>query len=132
MDNLNNIIKKNNVIIQYFLIVCIIISGINCIKKSDSNIFLFLFLYAIIIPQNIQINEKNIKNERLSLAVIFILSEIVDFIWVLEFRKMNYGLSYILSWLEIFIKIPIIIIIFLISLSENVKKNGFNELNEDL
>ena len=135
MDNLYIIIKKNNNIIQYFLIGCIFFSGINCIKRADYNIFLYIFvLYTLFIPQKIQINEKNLKNERLSLAVIFIISEIVDFIWILKFRKMNYGFSYTFTWLEIFIKIPIIIIIFVIFLSENEKnkKNNFIELNEEL
>jgi len=134
MDNLYIIIKNNNNIIQYFLIGCIFFSGINCIKKVDFNIFLYIFvLYTIFIPQNPQINKKNLKNERLSLAVIFIISEIVDLIWILRFRDLNYGFSYTFTWLEIFIKIPIIIIIFVITLSENEnKKNNFTELNEEL
>ena len=76
-----------------------------------------------------QPNPNNIKNERLFMSLSFIISFIIDFIWIVIYKKKNINLSILLSWIEIIIKIPVFFIVLVMWLGSN--KTIFKDNNDN-
>ena len=137
MDNVKNMIQSNEKVIEYLIFGCIALAGLNCIERADYNFFIFLFIYyTMIVKHKFQPNPNNIKNERLFMTLSFIISFIIDFIWIMIHKNKNVYLSILLSWIEIIIKIPVFFIVLVMWLGSNktIFKNNndnFEKLDEE-
>ena len=130
MDNVKNMIQSNEKVIEYLIFGCIALAGLNCIERADYNFFIFLFIYyTMIMKHKFQPNPNNIKNERLFMSLSFIISFIIDFIWIVIYKNKNINLSILLSWIEIIIKIPAFFIVLVMWLGSN--KTIFKDNNDN-
>ena len=130
MDNVKNMIESNEKVIEYYIFGCLCLSVLNCIERADYNFFIFLFIYyTMIMKHKFQPNPNNIKNERLFMSLSFIISFIIDFIWIVIYKNKNINLSILLSWIEIIIKIPVFFIVLVMWLGSN--KTIFKDNNDN-
>ena len=83
----------------------------------------------MIVKHKFQPNPNNIKNERLFITLSFIISFIIDFIWIMIHKNKNVYLSILLSWIEIIIKIPAFFIVLVMWLGSN--KTIFKDNNDN-
>ena len=136
MDNVKNMIESNEKVIEYYIFGCLCLSGLNCIERADYNFFIFLFIYYTMIKKHkFQPDPKNIKSERLFMTLSFIISFIVDFIWIMIYKNKNVNLSILLSWIEIIVKVPIFAIVVIMWLGSDKKvfkeNDNFEKLDEE-
>ena len=83
-------------------------------------------------------NQKIINLERMLLTFVLIISLLVDVIWALSHSNLNSSFIIYLSWIELVIKIFVIIIVFVMwqgnkseSSKSELEGTGFKEFEEE-
>ncbi len=140
MDKVYNILKARSNMIGSIILGCAAFSSIITLERPDYNLFLFVFIaYTMFWKEDgLKTNQKIINLERMLLTFVLIISLLVDVIWTLSHSNLNSSFIIYLSWIELVIKIFVIIIVFVMwqgNKSERSKSElegtGFKEFEEE-
>ena len=124
MDKIYNFFKSKSKLVNTFLICCAGFSSIITLERPDYNLFLFLFVAFSIFWNQSQtgINPKIISFERMMCTLIMSISLLADLIWIITHKGINSSIVIYFSWIEFFIKILVIGIVFI--MWQGYKKEG--------
>ena len=140
MDKAYKILKNQSKIVNIFLMFCVGFSSIITLERPDYNLFLFLFVAFSMFWEQGQSkqNPKIIIFERMLFTFTMTLSLFVDLIWILTHNGINSSFIIFFSWIEFFIKICVILIVFIMwkgyskqCSTEDIEGTGFNNLEEE-
>ena len=140
MDKAYNFFKSHTSLISTILLGCAAFSSIITLERPDYNLFLFLFVAFSIFWKNThsKTNPKIIIFERMLCTMTMTLSLLVDLIWIFTHKGINSSLIIYMSWIEFFIKIFVIVIVFIMwqgykkeSSTTDGEGTGFRELEEE-
>ena len=140
MDKVYKVLKNQAKLANIFLLLCVGFSAIITLERPDYNLFLFLFVAFSIFWKNThsKTNPKLIIFERMLCTMTMTLSLLVDLIWIFTHKDINSSLIIYMSWIEFFIKIFVIGIIFIMwqgykkeSSTTDGEGTGFRELEEE-
>ena len=140
MDKVYNILKARSNLIGSIILGCAAFSSIITLERPDYNLFLFVFIaYTMFWKEDgLKTNQKIINLERMLLTFVLIISLLVDFIWTLSHSNLNSSFIIYLSWIELVIKIFVIIIVFVMwhgnkseSSKSELEGTGFKEFEEE-
>ena len=126
MDNIYKVLKSKSNMVYMFLLGCIGFSSIITLERPDYNLFLFLFV-AFSMFWNKSSSRPNPKPkliifERMLCTITMTASLLVDLIWLSSHSGINSSLIISFSWIEFFIKILVIGIVFV--MWQGYKKEG--------
>ena len=140
MDKVYNLLKNQAKAVNAFLLLCAGFSSVITLERPDYNLFLFLFVAFSIfwkIPQY-KCNPKYIIFERMLCTMTMTISLLVDLIWIFTHKDINSSLIIYMSWIEFFIKIFVIVIVYIIwqgykkeGSAFDIEGTGFRELEEE-
>ena len=140
MDSAYKFLKSHNKIVNIFLLCCVGFSAIITLERPDYDLFLFLFVaFSMFWSQDQpKMNPKIIIFERMLCTFTMSLSLFVDLIWILTHNNINSSIIIYFSWIQFFIKIFVIFIVFIMWKGykkergdANIEGTGFNELEEE-
>ena len=140
MDKVYNILKARSNLIGSIILGCAAFSSIITLERPDYNLFLFVFIaYTMFWKEDgLKTNQKIINLERMLLTFVLIISLLVDVIWALSHSTLNSSFIIYLSWIELVIKIFVIIIVFVMwqgnkseSSKSELEGTGFKEFEEE-
>ena len=140
MDKVYNILKARSNLIGSIILGCAAFSSIITLERPDYNLFLFVFIaYTMFWKEDgLKTNQKIINLERMLLTFVLIISLLVDVIWTLSHSNLNSSFIIYLSWIELVIKIFVIIIVFVMwkgnkseSSKSELEGTGFKEFEEE-
>ena len=124
MDKVYNLLKNQAKAVNVFLLLCAGFSSLITLERPDYNLFLFLFVAFSIfwkIPQY-KLNPKFIIFERMLCTMTMTISLLVDLIWIFTHKDINSSLIIYMSWIEFFIKIFVIVVVYI--MWQGYKKEG--------
>ena len=140
MDKVYNLLKNQAKAVNVFLLLCAGFSSLITLERPDYNLFLFLFVAFSIfwkIPQY-KLNPKFIIFERMLCTMTMTISLLVDLIWIFTHKDINSSLIIYMSWIEFFIKIFVIVIVYIMwqgykkeGSTFDIEGTGFRELEEE-
>ena len=140
MDKVYNLLKNQAKAVNVFLLLCTGFSSLITLERPDYNLFLFLFVAFSIfwkIPQY-KVNPKYIIFERMLCTMTMTISLLVDLIWIFTHKDINSSLIIYMSWIEFFIKIFVIVIVYIMwqgykkeGSAFDIEGTGFRELEEE-
>ena len=142
MDSFYKALKTNSNMVYMFLLGCIGFSSIITLERPDYNLFLFLFV-AFSMFWNKSSSRPNPKPkliifERMLCTITMTASLLVDLIWLSSHSGINSSLIISLSWIEFFIKIFVIGIVFVMwqgykkeGVTADIEGTGFRGLEEE-
>ena len=140
MDKVYNLLKNQAKAVNVFLLLCAGFSSLITLERPDYNLFLFLFVAFSIfwkIPQY-KLNPKFIIFERMLCTMTMTISLLVDLIWIFTHKDINSSLIIYMSWIEFFIKIFVIVIVYIMwqgykkeGSAFDIEGTGFRELEEE-
>ena len=126
MDNIYKVLKSKSNMVYMFLLGCIAFSSIITLERPDYNLFLFLFVAFSMFwnkpISRLNPNPKLIIFERMLCTITMTASLLVDLIWLFSHSEINSSLIISFSWIEFFIKILVIGIVFV--MWQGYKKEG--------
>ncbi len=126
MDSIYKSLKTNSNMVYMFLLGCIGFSSIITLERPDYNLFLFLFVAFSMFwnksSSRPNPNPRLIIFERMLCTITMTASLLVDLIWLSSHSGINSSLIISLSWIEFFIKIFVIGIVFV--MWQGYKKEG--------
>ena len=124
MDSIYKLLKKQAKLANIFLLACVGFSSIITLERPDYNLFLFLFVAFSIFWKNPRSrpNPKLIVFERMLCTITMTASLLVDLIWIYTHKDINSSFIIFMSWIEFFVKIFIIGIVFI--MWQGYKKEG--------
>ena len=126
MDNIYKVLKSKSNLVYMCLLGCIGLSSIITLERPDYNLFLFLFVAFAMFwnkpNSRPSPNPKLIIFERMLCTITMTASLLVDLIWLSSHSGINSSLIISLSWIEFFIKILVIGIVFI--MWKGYKKEG--------
>jgi len=140
MDSFYKFLKTNSNMIYMFLLGCIGFSSIITLERPDYNLFLFVFVAFSMFwnKSPSKSNPKLIIFERMLCTITMTASLLVDLIWLFSHSGINSSLIISLSWIEFFIKIFVIGIVFVMwqgskkeGLTADIEGTGFKEFEEE-
>ena len=140
MDKVYNILKARSNLIGSIILGCAAFSSIITLERPDYNLFLFVFIaYTMFWKEDgLKTNQKIINLERMLLTFVLIISLLVDVIWALSHSNLNSSFIIYLSWIELVIKIFVIIIVFVMwkgnkkeSSQSELEGTGFKQFEEE-
>ena len=140
MDKVYNNLKARSNLIGSIILGCAAFSSIITLERPDYNLFLFVFIaYTMFWKEDgLKTNQKIINLERMLLTFVLIISLLVDVIWTLSHSNLNSSFIIYLSWIELVIKIFVIIIVFVMwqgnkseSSKSELEGTGFKEFEEE-
>ena len=142
MDSFHKALKTNSNMVYMFLLGCIGFSSIITLERPDYNLFLFLFV-AFSMFWNKSSSRPNPKPkliifERMLCTITMTASLLVDLIWLSSHSGINSSLIISLSWIEFFIKIFVIGIVFVMwqgykkeGVTADIEGTGFKQFEEE-
>ena len=142
MDNIYKVLKSKSNMVYMFLLGCIGFSSIITLERPDYNLFLFLFV-AFSMFWNKSSSRPNPKPkliifERMLCTITMTASLLVDLIWLSSHSGINSSLIISLSWIEFFIKIFVIGIVFVMwqgykkeGVTADIEGTGFKQFEEE-
>ena len=142
MDSFYKALKTNSNMVYMFLLGCIGFSSIITLERPDYNLFLFLFV-AFSMFWNKSSSRPNPKPkliifERMLCTITMTASLLVDLIWLSSHSGINSSLIISLSWIEFFIKIFVIGIVFVMwqgykkeGVTADIEGTGFKQFEEE-
>ena len=142
MDSFYKALKTNSNMVYMFLLGCIGFSSIITLERPDYNLFLFLFV-AFSMFWNKSSSRPNPKPkliifERMLCTITMTASLLVDLIWLSSHSGINSSLIISLSWIEFFIKILVIGIVFVMwqgykkeGVTADIEGTGFKQFEEE-
>ena len=140
MDKIYKLIKSQSKFVNIFLICCAGFSSIITLERPDYNLFLFLFVaFSIFWNQSqTRLNPKLIDFERMLCTITMAASLLVDLIWIYTHNEINSSIIIFFSWIEFFIKILVIGIVFVMwqgyrreRTMADIEGTGFRGLEEE-
>ena len=140
MDKVYKVLKNQAKLANIFLLLCVGFSAIITLERPDYNLFLFLFVAFSIFWKNThsKTNPKLIIFERMLCTMTMTLSLLVDLIWIFTHKGFNSSLIIYMSWIEFFIKIVIIGIVYIMwqgykkeGATADIEGTGFREFQEE-
>ena len=140
MDSLYKFLNTNSSTVYMLLLGCIGFSSIITLERPDYNLFLFLFVAFSMFwnKSPSRPNPKLIIFERMLCTITMSASLLVDLIWLSSHSGINSSLIVSLSWIEFFIKIVVIGIVFVMwqgykkeGLTADIEGTGFKEFEEE-
>ena len=140
MDNIYKLLKTKASLVNVLLLGCVGFSSIITLERPDYNLFLFLFVAFSIFWKNSQLspNPKIIAFERMLCTITMTASLLVDLIWIYTHKEINSSYIIYMSWIEFFIKIIIIGIVYIMwqgykkeGYTANIEGTGFKQFEEE-
>ena len=140
MDKVYNDLKERSNLIGSIILGCAAFSSIITLERPDYNLFLFVFIaYTMFWKENeLKPIQKIITLERRLFTFVLTISLLVDVIWTLSHSNLNSSFIIYLSWIELVIKIFVIIIVFVMwqgnkseSSKSELEGTGFKEFEEE-
>ena len=140
MDKVYNLLKSQSKLVNTFLICCAGFSAILTLERPDYNLFLFLFVAFSMFWNQAQskVNPKIISFERILCTITMTASLLVDLLWIWTHKGINSSFIIFFSWIEFFIKIFVIGIVYIMwqgSKKEvntgDIEGTGFNKFEEE-
>ena len=124
MDKVYSLLNSQSKIINIFLLFCAGFSSIITLERPDYNLFLFLFVAFAIFwnNQNPGASPQLIRFERMLCTITMTASLLADLIWIFTHKGINSSTIIYFSWIEFFIKIFVIGIVFI--MWQGYKKDG--------
>ena len=126
MDSIYKTLKTKSNMVYMFLLGCIGFSSIITLERPDYNLFLFLFVAFSMFWNKSNSrpnpNPRLIIFERMLCTITMTASLLVDLIWLFSHSGINSSLIISFSWIEFFIKILVIGIVFV--MWQGYKKEG--------
>ena len=142
MDKVYKLLKAQAKFANIFLLLCVGFSSIITLERPDYNLFLFLFV-AFSMFWNKSSSRPNPKPkliifERMLCTITMTASLLVDLIWLSSHSGINSSLIISLSWIEFFIKIFVIGIVFVMwqgykkeGVTADIEGTGFKQFEEE-
>ena len=140
MDKAYIFLKSQSKIVNTFLICCAGFSSIITLERPDYNLFLFLFVAFSMFWHQTQskTNPRLISFERILCTITMTASLLVDLIWIWTHKEINSSIIIYFSWIEFFIKIIVIGIVYIMwqgqkkeGNSGDIEGNGFRHFEEE-
>ena len=140
MDKVYKLLKSQAKFANVFLLICVGFSSIITLERPDYNLFLFLFVAFSIFwkTPSSRPNPKLIIFERMLCTITMTASLLVDLIWIFTHKSINSSLIIFMSWIEFFIKIVIIGIVYIMwqgykkeGATADIEGTGFREFQEE-
>ena len=140
MDKVYNLLKSHSMLVNTLLLLCAGFSAIITLERPDYNLFLFLFVaFSMFWNQSrTKINPKIIAFERILCTITMTVSLLVDLIWIWTHKEINSSIIIYFSWIEFFIKIFVIGIVYIMwqgikkeGNSADIEGTGFKQLEEE-
>ena len=140
MDKAYDILRARSNLIGNIILGCAAFSSIITLERPDYNLFLFVFIAYTMFwkEEGLKTNQKIINLERMLLTFVLIISLLVDVIWTLSHSNLNSSFIIYLSWIELVIKIFVIIIVFVMwkgnkkeSSQSELEGTGFKQFEEE-
>ena len=124
MDKIYKLLKSHSKIVNTFLICCAGFSSIITLERPDYNLFLFLFVAFSMFWDQSQTrpNPKLIAFERILCTLTMTVSLLADLLWIFTHKGINSSIIIYFSWIEFFIKILVILIVYI--MWQGYKKEG--------
>ena len=140
MDKAYIFLKSQSKIVNTFLICCAGFSSIITLERPDYNLFLFLFVAFSMFWHQTQskTNPRLISFERILCTITMTASLLVDLIWIWTHKEINSSIIIYFSWIEFFIKIIVIGIVYIMwqgqkkeGNSGDIEGTGFRHFEEE-
>ena len=140
MDKAYKFFKSHTSLISTILLGCAAFSAVITLERADYNLFLFLYVtYSMFWKSDEPKPKQNIIIlERMLFTLVLTASLLVDLIWIFTHSDINSSFIIYLSWIEFFIKILVIGIVFVMwqgnkreSSKSELEGTGFKEFEEE-
>ncbi len=140
MDKIYKLLKSHSKIVNTFLICCAGFSSIITLERPDYNLFLFLFVAFSMFWDQSQTrpNPKLIAFERILCTLTMTVSLLADLLWIFTHKGINSSIIIYFSWIEFFIKILVILIVYIMwqgykkeGNTADIEGTGFNQFEEE-
>ena len=140
MDKVYQILKNKTTLINYILLGCAGFSAIITLERADYNLFLFAYVAYTMFWKNDDVKQSHniIRLERMYFTIILTASLLVDLLWIFTHSDLCSSLIILFSWIEFFIKIVVIGIVFVMwkghkneIMMPDIEGTGFREFDEE-
>ena len=133
MEKLQGIVSKHSSKLKYLFVLGAIIAGLNTLSRADYNFVIYLYMLYVwaFLP-------KNQNQDKAFCFFILIFSLLIDIFWCIYWQgkwegiiSLVHWLTLVLSWLGIFLKLVIILIVAILDLS-SIKGSLSEKMNPEI